>query len=90
MSQNRTGIIYHPDYLKHETGFHPENKERLLSVMSHLKETGIIERLTLITPERAELSEVSYIHTPAYIEKARKYSGMELMLDIDTVLSKES
>ncbi len=90
LSGNRTGIIYHPDYLKHETGSHPERKERLLSVMSHLKETGILEQLTLITPASAGLSEIQYIHTPAYIEKARKYSEMELQLDPETVLSRHS
>jgi acetoin utilization deacetylase AcuC-like enzyme len=90
LSGNRTGIIYHPDYLKHETGLHPERKERLLSIMFHLGETGILKRLTLIAPRCAEFSEICYIHTPAYIEKARNYSEMELQLDIDTVLSRQS
>ncbi len=87
---HRTGIIYHPDYLKHETGSHPERKERLLSIISHLKETGIMGQLALIEPRYAELNEIQYIHTPVYIEKVKRYSRMELKLDPDTILCKES
>ncbi len=90
MSQKTTGIIYHPDYLKHETGLHPETKERLVSIMSHLRKTGMMEQLDLIEPRCAELNEIEYIHTPGYIEKAKEYSELELPLDFDTVLSKDS
>ena len=89
-SNPQTGIIYHPDYLKHETGPHPERKERLVSIIAHLKETGMMEQLDLIKPRYAELSEIEYIHTPEYIEKAKKYSELEIPLDLDTVLSKDS
>ena len=85
-----TGIIYHPDYLKHDTGSHPERKERLLSILAHLKETGMIEQMELIEPRHAELNEIQYIHTPEYIEKARRDSELEIPLDVDTPLCKES
>ncbi len=90
MSQKTTGIIYHPDYLKHETGVHPERKERLVSIIAHLKETGMIEQLNLINPRYAELGEIEYIHTPRYIEKVKKYSDLEISLDIETILRKDS
>lgn len=86
----KTGIIYHPDYLKHYTGQHPERKERLLSILAHLKETGMIELLELIEPGHAELEEIQYIHTPEYIEKARRYAEREIQLDMDTVMCKDS
>ena len=86
----QTGIIYHPDYLKHDTGSHPERKERLLSILAHLEETGMIELLELIEPRHAELEEIQYIHTPEYIEKARRYAEHEIQLDMDTVLCKDS
>ncbi|VVB92679.1 Histone deacetylase domain protein [uncultured archaeon] len=86
----RCGIVYHPDYLKHETGSHPERKERLLSIISHLKETGMMEKVVLTGPRPALQDEIRYIHTPGYIEKARRYSELELQIDPDTVLSKES
>ena len=85
-----TSIIYHPDYLKHDTGSHPERKERLLSILAHLKETGMIEQLELMEPGHAQLNEIQYIHTPGYIEKARRSSELEIPLDLDTILCKES
>jgi acetoin utilization deacetylase AcuC-like enzyme len=85
-----TGIIFHPDYLKHETGAHPENKERLLSILAHFRETGMLKRLELKEPRFATLDEILYIHSKECIEKARKYSELEMRLDPDTALSKES
>jgi len=86
----RTGIIYHRDYLKHDTGSHPERKERLESIISHLKETGMMEQLDLIEPRYAELNEIHYIHSWEYIEKVKKYSMLEIPLDPDTILCKDS
>jgi acetoin utilization deacetylase AcuC-like enzyme len=83
-------IIYHSDYLKHDTGLHPERKERLLSIIAHLQETGMMEQLMLIEPGPANLNEIEYIHTPEYIEKARRYSEYEIPLDPDTILCKDS
>ena len=88
--QRRTGIIYHPDYLKHDTGAHPERKERLVSIIAHLKGTGMMEQLELIEPRPAEQNEIEYIHTPEYIKKARRYSELEVPLDMDTILSRDS
>lgn len=84
------GIIYHPDYLKHETDPHPENKERLLSILTHLRETGMLARLHLKEPRYATIDEIHYIHSNSQIEKARKYSELEIPLDPDTVLCKDS
>ncbi len=87
---NRTGIIYHPDYLKHETGLHPERKERLLSIIAHLEETGLMSRLEMIEPQPASFDEIQYIHTQDYIDKVKKYSKLEIPLDPDTVLCMDS
>ncbi|GFO98129.1 Histone deacetylase family protein [groundwater metagenome] len=88
--KNRTGIIYHSDYLKHDTGLHPENKERLISIVSHLKKTGMLEELDLIKPRRAKHNELQYIHHRDYIEKVRRFSEMKLQLDHETILSGDS
>ncbi len=86
----KTALIYHPDYLKHETGSHPERKERLLSILSHLEKTGLMQQIAVIKPAQAQLSEIQYIHSPAYIEKAKRYSQLEFPLDPDTILCKAS
>lgn len=90
MSRKRTAVIYHPDYLKHDTGEHPERKERLVSVISQLRETGMMERLELIEPRYAEPGEIEDIHTPEYIRKVKKLSELEIPLDFETILSKDS
>jgi acetoin utilization deacetylase AcuC-like enzyme len=87
---NTTAIIYHPDYLKHDTGLHPERKERLESILYHLMETGMISQLQLVEPRYAELNEIGYVHTQAYIKKVKKYAELEIQLDPDTVICRDS
>ncbi|MEA1944564.1 MAG: histone deacetylase [Euryarchaeota archaeon] len=83
-----TSIIYHPDYLLHETGNHPERKERLLAIMQLIEESEI--DLHKIKPEPASIEEIQYVHDPEYIEKVKEYSEREMPLDPDTVLCRES
>ncbi|MCX9014326.1 MAG: histone deacetylase [Candidatus Methanoperedens sp.] len=89
-NSKQCGIIYHPDYLKHETGTHPERKERLLSIFSRLREKGMLERFTHIEPQAASVDELRYVHTADYIEKAKLYSGQERQLDPDTLMCRDS
>jgi acetoin utilization deacetylase AcuC-like enzyme len=90
LANDRCGIIYHTDYLKHDTGVHPENKERLISILAHLRQTGRLTKLELKEPRYATLDEIQYVHSKECIEKARKYSELEMRLDPDTVLCKDS
>jgi acetoin utilization deacetylase AcuC-like enzyme len=90
LTNDRCGIIYHCDYLKHETGAHPENKERLLSILAYLRETGRLTKLEFKESRYATLDEIKYIHSNGQIEKARKYSELEIPLDPDTILCKDS
>ena len=83
-----TAIIYHPDYLLHETGNHPERKERLIAIMQLIEETGI--DLRKIKPEPASIEEIRYVHDQNYIKKVKEYSEREIPLDPDTVLCKAS
>ena len=83
-----TSIAYHPGYLLHETGSHPERKERLIAIMQLIEETGI--DLHRIKPEPASIEEIRYVHDPDYITKVREYSKRELPLDPDTILCKDS
>ena len=32
-----TGVVFEEIYLQHETGGHPENKQRLINTVSYLK-----------------------------------------------------
>ena len=88
-----TGLVYHPDYLLHDTGpGHPENKERLISLMQHLEGKELLSKLKLIQPNPSySLEWVSKIHTPDYIQMVKqicqKGNGM---LDVDTAVSSDS
>jgi acetoin utilization deacetylase AcuC-like enzyme len=85
----RTGVVYHPIYLEHETGFHPEKKERLTAILNRIR----LENLNVeyISPEPATLNQVAAIHGNRYIEQVKatceRGGGY---LDADTVLSERS
>jgi acetoin utilization deacetylase AcuC-like enzyme len=87
----KAGLVYDPIYLEHDTGDHVENSQRLVAVMSYLKETGIKEKLTCLPARPALLEELEMIHTTEYISyvksKAEKGGGW---LDPDTVMSPKS
>ena len=90
-SSTRTGIVYDDRYLLHETGKHPERKERLKSVMSYLEEKKVLEKLELIKPRKATVEEIEFVHTRNYIEKVENYCAKGYnALDMDTVICKDS
>jgi len=85
----RTGLIYHPIYLEHDTDGHPERKERLTNALDRIRSSGL--DLEFVTPRPATLDEVRTIHSPGYIEQVRTISGRGGgYLDLDTVVSPQS
>jgi acetoin utilization deacetylase AcuC-like enzyme len=89
----KTGIVYHPDYLRHETGNHPENKKRLIVTMDFLKQKGVLDKpqIKLFSPEKAPVEVVAMNHSTQYIEYVENMSRQGGgMLDPDTVVSAES
>jgi len=92
ISENYTGFVYHPDYLKHDPGLrHPERPERLTAIVNGLKESGYWEKLTHLEPLPATIEQVEYVHDRDYIEALREFcaSGGGFM-DLDTVVSRDS
>jgi acetoin utilization deacetylase AcuC-like enzyme len=83
--------VYDPIYLKHDTGYHPENAQRLEAIMAHLTETGLLKQLTLIKPRPATVEELTYVHQASYVSRiqdaASRGGGW---LDGDTVMSPDS
>jgi acetoin utilization deacetylase AcuC-like enzyme len=84
----KIGYVYGPIFLKHDTGEHPENKQRLESIIGHLRETGLADELELIKPRAATTGELALVHDKRYIagikELAEKGGGW---LDADTFAS---
>lgn len=64
----KTGFIYDDKYLLHDTGLgHPESADRLRAIYSRLVETGVIEQLVLVEPERASQRWIEMVHSIHYI-----------------------
>ena len=71
-----TGLIYHPIYLEHRIGTHVESHERLIALMDFLNEKRLFENsdYKLITPRKATLDQIRYVHTESLIEKVQAMS----------------
>ena len=82
-------IFYHPLFLEHETGEHPENKRRLVVARQALVESGL--DLEWVPPEPAPVSAIARVHDAGYIESVRKLAeGGGGWLDLDTAVSPRS
>ncbi len=84
----KSGFVYDPIYLKHDTGGHPESSRRLEAIISHLEQTGLKQRLTPIKPRPATIGELTLVHHESHVahvkEVAQRGGGW---LDPDTVIS---
>ncbi len=85
------GLVYSPTYLEHDTGQHPENAGRLVSVMKLLEETEVVERTVPLPLRAATTAELARVHSESYIshvESLAKIGGG--WIDGDTVVSPAS
>jgi acetoin utilization deacetylase AcuC-like enzyme len=72
-----TDLVYHDIFVQHVMSFgHPESPERLMSAMGSIRAAGLLDdqRVNLLTPKKAPLSEVHLIHGKAYLEGIRDKS----------------
>lgn len=87
----KVGIVYDPVHSKHDPGAHVEISDRLEKVISSLKQTRLLSRLTPIASRPATIRELSRVHFPEHIQFiqsiASKGGGA---IDPDTILSSGS
>ncbi len=89
--ERKTGLVYHEDYLLHDNPGHPENKQRLKDINALLRDRGILEGLTPISPREAEIEEIQYVHPRAHIDYiATHATGGLSSLDMDTYVNEHS
>ncbi|WP_448584121.1 histone deacetylase family protein [Thermocrinis sp.] len=69
----KTGLIYDDIYLEHNERGHPENKDRLISIVQELEERGLLRHLIKIKPRRASVEEVSLNHSISYIQEIHDF-----------------
>lgn len=88
---NKTGYIYHPLYLEHETGQHPENSGRLQAIEKYLKGSDLYSQLQLHEPRPATLDEIAMNHVAGYAESVQQQcEGGAHHLDGDTAICPQS
>ena len=88
-----TAFIYHPDYLKHDTGIgHPESPQRLEKLIQHLLSIPLWAELTHLHPEPAPLEWVHSVHPERYTAmiKVRCLAGEQVLDAGDTHVCKDS
>lgn len=85
----RTCVYYHPLFLRHETGDHPENKSRLVAVKRAFEESDL--DLEWVAPEPAPLEVVARVHDLDYVGSIKQMAEAGGgRLDWDTVVSPDS
>ncbi|MBM3214612.1 histone deacetylase [Candidatus Poribacteria bacterium] len=88
----KTGIVYHDDYLLHDTGFgHPERRQRLEAIWEVLPSSSVGGKLVRIVARPALPDELAYIHSASHIADIRKISERGGgLLDYDTPIDSRS
>jgi len=87
----KTGFVYHPDYLNHDTGpNHPERPDRLRASLAALQKSDVWKQLHPIEPTPATITQICYAHETTYPEHVRQYCEQELPLTYDTPVVKAS
>lgn len=87
----KTGFVYSPAYLKHNTGNHPENSNRLTAIIKWIEKENLTEKLINLTPIPATVEQISLIHDKEYIHSVKEACETGIIsLDADTVISEDS
>lgn len=82
----KAGFIYDDVFLEHETPrWHPECKERLISITNALNASPFRDKLISIKPRRADFGDIEMVHTHDYVEKIKNFGHG--YIDPDTYIS---
>ena len=78
-------LVYHDDYLAHNPGpFHPERRARLEAAIAALKEQGLWERCTVLSPKVCTRDDLLTCHVPELVDLIERESLMGGAIDMDT------
>ena len=84
-------MVYSSEYIKHETGDHPENMERLHVIIESLEKKGILNEINVSKPQIAKYEDILRVHTASYINSLRSFCRKGGgYLDFDTFASTET
>lgn len=87
-----TALVYHPDYLLHDTGpYHPERPDRLRAIVGGLEASGLMVALRRIDPRPVADRWITTVHTPTYLARLEAAAQRApVQLDRDTAMGPES
>lgn len=87
-----TALVYDPAFLKHETGHHPENPERLRVIISALQQDEALwARLQHLTPRQVSDEDIMRCHSFRLIEQVRSLCEQRVpFVDLDTAICAQS
>lgn len=87
-----TALVYDPAYLKHETGHHPENPERLRVIVSALQQDeGLWTRLNHLSPRQVSDDDIMRCHSYRLIDQIRSLCERGVpFIDLDTAICPRS
>ena len=86
------GLVYHPDYLKHDPGgHHPEHAGRLEAVMQALEASGQSRQLVHLDWDDDPQAWVAEVHEAEVMQRVQAASQRgRAALDPDTIVSRDS
>ena len=89
---SKTGFVFHEDFLLHNAGtWHPERADRLTSIINHLTEIDLLDKLKRVEPFPADLKWIGEIHGKDYINSVEKACQLGYnQLDADTGICADS
>ena len=86
------GLVYHPDYLKHDPGLHhPEHAGRLEAVLQALETSGRAQQLVHLTWDDDPQAWITQVHDARVLRLVEVASQRgPAALDPDTIVSRDS
>ncbi|MCK4719631.1 histone deacetylase [bacterium] len=93
-TSSKTCVIFHNDYLLHDTGSHPENSNRLIVMKDAIEKHEVGKSIDWLQPDLCEEADILRCHSEAQLEaikfaahKASESGGRLAYLDPDTPVS---
>ncbi|MBN2548636.1 MAG: histone deacetylase [Anaerolineales bacterium] len=84
-------VYFYPEgHEAHQEAGHPERPARIETIRQWLQEAGWWDQYPHLEPLNLSMEFLSTIHTPEYLKRLEKFSGLALSLDGDTYTTRAS
>jgi acetoin utilization deacetylase AcuC-like enzyme len=86
-----TLLYYHDDYLRHDTGHHPETAGRLRAIVTHLQHLALWDQCRRPDVPLADIDQIARVHDRDYIRQIEDLTNSGGgRIEADTVVSSAS